>query len=489
VSTRAVTAPASAIRGRVAPISVWAVGVWVATAVYAAVLSFELIQDHDNFASEFDTALYDQLLWLLANGHEPFSTVVSRPMLGDHFQPGLVLLTPLYWLGLDIEGVFIAQSIGLALTAPALFALARASGATPALASLPAFLWLTCPWVASVNLFDFRPLTFVPVLLVLSLLAALQGRHALLVVSAILALSLKEDVSLTYFILGVILAAQGKRRVGAVLALGSAVWFIVASRIMQSLGGSLDAFGERFAGGRGDSVGGAFVWMAHHPLETIGDVIRDSGSDLLLLLIATGGLAVLAPVWMLLAAPSALHNVLSAHAPQHSLYFHYHLLALTGLFIAASIGVGRLGSLGRRARLGVTSLVAAAAAVAVLGGIQAHKERREGASVSRAAMQRALGKIPPNVPVAATPSLLPNVSRRVDVYTLPEPFIPIGWGSPLTPAEFADRAERVRFVAFREGDLPEPFYEGDSADVREVLLRKGFVVVARAGPVQILERP
>ena len=120
---------------------------WLGTALYALLLSAESIADHGNSHTGFDTAIYDQALWLLANGHEPFSTVVSRPLFADHFQPGLVLLTPLYWLGLGVPGILAVQSIGLALTAPALFVLARAYGASPPFAAIPALLWLACPWV------------------------------------------------------------------------------------------------------------------------------------------------------------------------------------------------------------------------------------------------------------------------------------------------------------------------------------------------------
>jgi len=160
-----------AIRARLISDS-WMVAVWLGTVVYAVLLSLESIADHNAFTTSFDLAHYDQLLWLLAHGDEPFSTVVSRPMLADHFQPGLVLLTPLYWLGLGVPGILAAQSIALGLTAPALFALARASGAAPALAAVPAFLWLVSPWVAAVNLFDFHPLAFSAPLVVLSTLAA-----------------------------------------------------------------------------------------------------------------------------------------------------------------------------------------------------------------------------------------------------------------------------------------------------------------------------
>ena len=61
-------------------------------------------------------------------------------------------------LDLGVPALLTAQSVALALTAPALYALARAYGAPPPLAAVPAFLWLVCPWVASVNLFEFVPI-------------------------------------------------------------------------------------------------------------------------------------------------------------------------------------------------------------------------------------------------------------------------------------------------------------------------------------------
>ena len=482
-----------AIRSRLDSASAWVVAVWFGTAMYAVVLSTEAIADHNGFRTGFDTAIYDQLLWLLAHGHDPFSTVLSRPMLADHFQPGLVLLTPLYWLGLGVPGLLALQSIGLALTAPALFALARTLGATAALASIPAFLWLACPWVASINLFEFRPSAFAPLLLVLSVLAAVQGRVVLLVVTTVIALSLKEDVSLTYLALGLLLVYRGKRRMGAILALGSALWFVVATRIMESLGG-YDVFGQRFAGARGDSVGDALVWSVQHPLETLSDVASQSLLGLVALFLATGGMAVLAPSWMLLAAPTAIYNALSAYTSQHDLVHHYHQGTVVGLFIAAAVGVTRAGSLGRAGRLAATAGLGVAAIVALVGGIRVHSLPSESPSLDRDRTQAALDMIPRDVPAAATRSLLPHLSQRVEVYTLPEPFISLDWGGSLTADELGERAERVRWVAYVEGDQIGRIFTGDLGngnavpDVRPTLDREGFVVVARAGPLEIFER-
>ncbi|MBA3434528.1 MAG: DUF2079 domain-containing protein, partial [Actinobacteria bacterium] len=438
---------ALAVRERLVSKSAWVVAVWVGTALYAVLLSAESIVDHHGFRTGFDTAIYDQLLWLMAHGNEPFSTVVNRPMLADHFQPSLVLLTPLYWLGLDVPGILAVQSIGLALTAPALFALARSCGASAALASIPAFLWLVCPWVASVNLFEFRPTAFAPVLLVLSVLAARERRDVLLAVTTIFALSLKEDVSLTYVVLGLLIAYQGRRRAGAILVLGSTVWFLASSWIIQSLGGSYAAFGQRYAGERGESVGDALVRSLQHPLQTLSDVGSQSLLALVLVFLSSGGLALLAPSWMLLAAPTVVYNALSAYSPQHDLDNHYHLFTVTGLFVAVAIGVVRLPALGRHGRLVVTAGASVAVGIALLGGLRVHGSDGVDLTLESEPTQRALDRIPDDASVGAVLPMLPHLSQRVEVYTLPEPFVSLDWGSSLSATELAERAAGVRYVA------------------------------------------
>jgi uncharacterized membrane protein len=470
------------VRSHLAPL-----GVLFAALVYAVVLSFEAVSAHRSFVTGFDTALYDQILWLLANGHEPFSTVVSRPMLADHFQPGLALLTPLYLVWADVQLLFVVQSVALAAAGPALYLLARATGARPALAAIPALLWIICPFVARLNLWEFRPTAFVSVLLVLSVLGAVQQRLWLLWATALLALSLKEDTALVYLALGAVLAIRGQRRIGVGVAAASATWFVIASLAVRSGSGSLESFGRRFAGDRGDSVREAVVWMAQHPLETAGDVVRDSLFYLVLLVVATAGLPFLAPLWMLLALPSAAHNALSAYEPQHLLSYHYHQLTMTGLFIAAACGVHRLQSAGRRLRVAAGVGVAGAAVLAVAAGNWAHAHWTEGIRLPREQTRAALALIPDNAPVAASTHLLPQLSQRVEVYTLPEPFIPLDTGSPLTRDEFAERAGRVEYVVYRENDLPVEF-SGTSETVLARLESEGFEPIARTGPVTVYQR-
>jgi uncharacterized membrane protein len=494
VSTRALTFTLTVpvTRARAWSVSIWAAAVWAGAGIYSVALTLESISDHHRFRTGLDTALYDQLLWLMAHGKDPFSTVVSRPMLGDHFQPGLVLFTPIYWLGLGIPGLYAAQSIAMAVTAPALYLLARRCGASSALASLPALLWLACPWVASANLFEFRPPALAPVLLVLSVYAALERRDVLLAVTTLLALSLKEDIALTYITLGILVAYHGRRRAGLLVAAASAAWFVVASWGVKALSGSYDLFGARFGGDHGATAGSALLWELEHPLQELRDIATQSLPDLLLIFLSTAGLPLLAPSWLLLALPTAAHNALSDYAPQHEFAFHYHLGTVMGFFVAAAVGAGRLESLGRRGRLAAAALVSVAIVVAVIGGVRMHRTPSDSLRLDASAADRALSLIPKDATAAATLSVLPHLSQRTEIYTLPEPFIPIDWGGSLSAAELRRRAERVNWVAYIGGDqvrrMTTKKHPQLIPDVRETLIRDGFVVVARAGPLEVLER-
>jgi len=469
--------------------SPWVIAVWVAAGLYALVFSVASVRGHIRFETAFDTAIVDQTVWLLANFHEPFTTVDSRPFLGGHFEPGLVLLVPLYWLGLDVGALLVLQSVALALTAPALFALARATGASPGLASIPALLWLVSPAVASANAGDFHLATLVPPLVVLSVLAALRDRHLLLAVTTVLALSLKEDVAVVYVVLGAIVFFRGSRRIGGALAVAAGLWAVLALASIRGLGDTDEFFAERFAGDRGNSIGEALGYMARHPVETLVDVADHSGTDLLVLLASTGGLAVLAPLFLLLGLPAALHNMLSDYVPQHTLVYHYHLPVVTACFVAAAVGVSRVSSFGRTGRRVVAVWVAGAVVIAVIWGASVGDEAESVTRAEQEAFEHALERIPADASVAASVRLLSHLSHRQELYTFPEPFVRIDWGGSLSDVELAERARRVRFVAVTGSDKPVE-YTGEIAPIVDRLLERDFEVVESSpvGDLLILER-
>ena len=487
MASSAVTAPAAGAR-RLARISTWGIVVWAAAGAYAVVLTAESIHRQERFMTGFDTAVEDQLLWLAAHDHHLFSTILDRSFFANHIQPGLLLLTPFYWFGLGVPMLLTAQSLALALVAPGLFALARDRGASPKLAAVPALLWLVSPWTAHVNLYEFHPEVFVPVLLIVGVLASLHERWIILGTTATVAMSFKEDVPLVYVMLGVVLILSGKRRPGAILAVASGAIFVVLNALAAHQGNAYAYFEHRFAGSRGDTVGQAFVWMLEHPARTLLDVIGQSGAADTALLMATAGLALLAPRWLLLAVPTLAHNALSAYPLQHTLDYQYHLLASVGLFIAAAVGAHRLPTLTRPTRMIFLVIGGVAALFAVLGLLQLHTSQTPRQEANAARIRRALALVPPDASVAASIVFQPHLSHRANLYTLPEPFIAVDWNGSSTPAEMARRARGVQFVAFFAGSSPIDYRHrlGGSFVLR--LKRQGFVQIYRSGPVAVLER-
>lgn len=79
-----------------------------------AVFIFGLISlaKHDHFQTfAWDLAFFDELLWKTSRGIPPFSSLVNLHLLGDHFQPVILLLTPLYWISSDVQALLIAHSV------------------------------------------------------------------------------------------------------------------------------------------------------------------------------------------------------------------------------------------------------------------------------------------------------------------------------------------------------------------------------------------
>jgi uncharacterized membrane protein len=465
---------------------VWPTVVWAGAAIYTVAIAAESIHRHRTYQTIIDVAIHDQRLWLLSHWRDPFSTIATKPFLGDHFEPALVLLTPLYWLGLGVPGMLAAQAVAVALAAPALYALARTTGASRRLAAIPALLWLASPAVAAVNLFEFRPGTFVSVLLVLSVLAAREERWVLLAATTALALGLKEDVALTYAMLGLVVALQGKRRLGAGLAACSAVVFVLAIATIGALSDQLEWQARRFAGDRGESLLDVARYMLRNPLESAADLLANGLPVLGFQLLSTGGLALLAPVWMLLALPTLLFNAASAYGPQHDLAYQYSQLAFTGLFVAAAIGVGRLESAGTWARRAAAIGVVGALALSVGGGVFVHRGPRDVPAQERRAIAAALERIPPDASVSASTDVLPHLSQRAEIYAFPQPFARIDWGGSLTDEELAERAERVEYVVI--GELIPIEADPDISAVERRLEREGWKVVAETETLRVLRR-
>jgi hypothetical protein len=201
------------------------------------------------------------------------------------------------------------------------------------------------PVVLHPALLDFHPECVVPVLLVGGCLALARGRTAWFAASVVVACAMKEDVGLTYAVLGLVLAWEGRRRLGAVLAVATGAYSLFAVYVVLPAFGNAPTqeFGPRFAGDRGDSFVDVARYSLLHPLTATQRAL-DLGDlgILLMLVLTTGGLCLLAPRWLLVAVPAAALNVFSAYDLQHTIDYHTGS-SPRARSPAGAVGAGRVG--------------------------------------------------------------------------------------------------------------------------------------------------
>ena len=103
-------------------------------------------------------------------------------------------------------------------------------------------------------------------------------------------------------------------------------------------------FAPRFAGDRGDTYVDVARYTLLHPLTAVARALTPNDIGILaLLVLTTGGLCLLAPKRLLVAVPAAALNVFSGYDLQHTIEFHYWILAAGAIASAGAVGAGSVG--------------------------------------------------------------------------------------------------------------------------------------------------
>ena len=457
-------------------------------AAYALVVGTLALLRYESFASDFDHGIFSQYVWLLGHLHEPFNTIVLRTLLGDHVEPGIALLAPLGTLGVGAPGILVAQTLALAATAPLLYLLAREHGAGGWVAAVPALLWCASPVVLRPALHDFHPETLVPVLLVGGLVALARERTALFAATVVVACAMKEDVGLTYAALGLVLAWEGRRLLGSVVAAGAAAWSVAAVFVVLPAFGTAahDEFGPRFAGDRGDSFADVVRFSLQHPFDAVDRALGTGEVGVLaMLVLTTGGLCLLAPRRLLVAVPAAALNLLSAYDLQHTIDYHYWIVAAAAVSAAGAVGASRVHPSAE-----VTWLRWAATGGLLLTVLSLQWTGAIGRQIDaewprRADRQEVIAAIPAGASVSAPMHALSHLAERRNLYVVPEPMIPVRVGVE----DGVDRERLARELEYVVFDPDMKFWGAPTVpQVQAEIERRGFREVMRRGDTVLYRR-
>lgn len=403
--------------------------------VYLVVMGFIVISRHVALRTHaFDLGQYLQIIWNIAGGHGPESTIVPTYVAadrmhawGDHFSPLFYGLAPLEWLAPGAASLLLAQTVALAAGGVALFGFARPRVGDGAAAAL-ALLYLVNPSLHGINIRDIHPAAFAIPLLLGAALAFDRGRHVWCVVALLATLACREDAAVAVVGFGVWLAvARGRWLVGgAVAALATAMLAVEVTWLMPGyLGGAYDHLNRyRHLGG---SLGEILLSLALRPWRWIAVVVAPAKLAYLGALLAPlGFLPLLAPRVAAAALPGLAMNLLSFDPKLFHYQSQYQSFILPFLVLAAVDGYARLRSLVGPHRLWARHGPASALGAAfVLGTILTARTVNDLSPLfwrrgpSQHAAYALMARVPPDAAVSAYERLVPHLATRREVYVFP----------------------------------------------------------------------
>lgn len=420
----------------------------VMIAVYAGFFGWLAVMRHKTFGSSaMDMGYTDQVVWNTIHGRLfEFTTLQGARfdlpldqfrrtdiLLAFHVEPLLVPISLLYLLWSDPVALLLLQVLGVALGAWPTFLLARRRLSSNIAGLAFAAAYLLAPAIQGAIVADFHATALTASLFMLVLWALESRRWVVYWVALVGCLLAKEDIAMIGGMLGVWLVwARRERLVGSVTVAVSALWLSFCVLVVLPHFNGLD--------------GSPFM----HRLAILGPTPRDSlrnalHEPILLwrwvtqpvilrylagLLAIGGGLSLLDPLTLLVAAPAVALNVFSTWGWTFSGGEHYSADIVPFVIASSIVGAERtVRWLARAPKVNRLLIVRGICGfVLVLGGAQWWRNGivpfgsrwQPLVDSEHARLGRAIVKaIPPQAAVSAQSNLYPHLSQREEAYWYP----------------------------------------------------------------------
>jgi len=450
---------------------VWTIAIYAAMASWTFLLYAAVRDAYTGFRlGRLDLGNMAQAVWSTTQGRPLESTdnATGEQMvrLGGHVDPFLVLLAPIWKLWPSPMALALAQIAVVSLGALPIFWLARKRLESERLAGILALAYLAYPWVATSAYGAIHPVTFAITFLLFCVWFLETDRLVPFAVFALLTMSTGELMGLPVMALGIWFAfGFGRRPAGAAIAAAGFAWtaFALLVVVPHYRTGDNQFFG--FYDQIGGTPQGVLRTAFTHPWTLLGALVE--GNDvayLFWLTVPLLGLFFLSPGLAAVATPQLLANSLSDFRSMTDPRYHSVAAVIPFLIAATVLGIARIGP--QRRGLAAAGVLVSSAIISLVVGPWARivhgtpfggRPRVPAARV--AALDAALGVLPPGVPVSTSNSLGAHVSDRRYVYTVPntgraqwvvvdldDPYVvtpdsPILTYHPKVPRAFATRLE------------------------------------------------
>lgn len=422
-----------------------AVVIWAA---YAYFFSRVAITNHHSLNTRIlDLGLYDNIFYHSSHGNPlGCSFIRGGNHARAHFDPILVVLSPLYRLWPRPELLLVLQSVWCGAGVLGAYLLGRHQLGSRAWGLVWALVYALHPALHGANLYEFHSLTLLISPLIFALHFLLSGRMRLYLVTFVVLLSIREDVSLLMCFVGLFGLVSGDpalKRVGWITLIGSILYFVVAKAVFMS---SMELFNE----GKG-TYGFAYYYKEMMPNEANGKsffitlltnpafiVALITKQEKILYLMVIFFPLLFLPAWAGRARVMLLYGLvfilLASRRPVYSAHFQYSAVLLPVAVALAPVGLRRLREArpkGRQLTAAVMGCVLVASLLASwkFGGITENASFRGGFRPVKRTWDEAtaeryerflqlISKIEPDASVSATDRLGSHVSSRAVAHRL-----------------------------------------------------------------------
>lgn len=419
--------------------------VWAAYSYFFAKLA--ITNHHALNTRTVDLGLYDNLFFQSIHGRPLACTFLrSGTHATAHFDPILVILSPLYWLWPRTELLLTLQAVWCGAGAVAAYLLGRHQLGSRTWGIVWALVYALHPALHGANMYEFHSLTllFTPLLFALHFL--LSGKLRLYFLTFAVLLLIREDVPLLMCFVGLYCVMSDEpryRRAGWITIVVSLIYFAVAKGVFMSSIGLLDdgvkSYGydyyyeEMIPNKLG--VRDFAMTLLTNPGFIISLVAKEAKIHYLLVIFVP---LLFLPAWAgrarVILAYGFIFIFLASRTAVFSSHFQYSAVFLPVAIALAPVGLRRLRD-ARPMDTSLTATIMGCVLVASLlvswkhGAIVENDSFRGGfgrvaRSLNESTQKRydslveLIGRIEPDASVSVSDRLGPHVSNRAEVYQL-----------------------------------------------------------------------
>ncbi|MFT3769097.1 MAG: DUF2079 domain-containing protein [Minicystis sp.] len=471
---------------------------WAAYTLFFARLS--ITNHHALNTRTLSLGIYDNIFYQSIHGHPLGCSFVKTGYHGSaHFDPILVLFSPLYLLYPRAELILVLQSLWLGAGVVPVVLIARAHGLGRGVALAIGAMFVAYPALHGANLYEFHSLTLATPVTLWLLWFLERGATRGYWIALAAALLVREDMPILTTFIGVyaVLARRPRLlRAGWITILVSLAYFAAVKRWFMTspdifmTGNDAYSFAYNYDAliPQHDGARGIVTSILTNPVFVIQWMLSEPKVLFLLsLFVPLAFLPFFARPGRVMLAWGLLFSLLASRPALHAIHFHYPSIITPVAFalvpaalrrIEDSARLGASGLDGRRVAraLLAAALVASALASWKLGGFVANESFRAGyLPVARslndeeratyAWLRAAVDRIPPDARVAVTNRMGPHASNRAAVFMIP------------TAAE-------VDWLLVDDAEL----HDADRARVDHDLQSGAFALVTRRGALALYQR-